>query len=92
MAESVTLFVAVAGVLVLRERADVESSITTHRTWIINPLTYCTVIAAVFVRSAVKHPIEGVLIVIFNLVGMGVYRVRWCKEPVGMERMGQSEG
>jgi hypothetical protein len=85
MAESVTLFAAVAGVLVLRSRAHVDTDPPTHRTWALNPIIYCTVIAAVFVRSAVKHPIEGIVIVIFNLIGTGVYKLRSLQRSVRIE-------
>jgi hypothetical protein len=85
MAESVVTFAAVAGVLVLRARGHVETGTRIHRTWIINPLIYCAVIAFVFVRSAVKHPVEGIVIVIFNLAGMVVYRLRLWERPLTME-------
>lgn len=85
MAESVTLFTAVAGVLVLRSRVHVNQSTRVHRTCIINPISYCVIIAAVFVRSAVRHPVEGVAIFVFNLVGTGVYKLRVLHAPASIE-------
>jgi hypothetical protein len=97
MAEYAILFSAVAGILVLRYRtrfaksscdaSSVDSGpLIHHRTYIINPLVYCTVSAFVVVRSAAKHPFMVIVIVIFYGVGLGVYRLRrlWqSREAVG---------
>ena|SRR5579862_10051425 len=87
MAEHAMLFSAVAGILVLRYRARFAKSswnassaepapLTHHRTYIINPLVYCTVSAFVVLRSAAKHSFMVIAIVIFYGVGLGVYRSR----------------
>jgi hypothetical protein len=83
MAESVTLFAAVAGVLVLRSRARaIDPGSSNNRTCALHALTYCAVIAVVVGRSAVKHPVQGVVIIIFNGVGIGVYQSRWFQRHV----------
>ncbi|KAI9768621.1 MAG: hypothetical protein M1840_004818 [Geoglossum simile] len=87
MAEYVMLFSAVAGILVLRYRSRFAGSscnpspidpipLIHHRTYIINPLIYCIVSAFVIIRSAAKHPLMVIAIVVFYGVGLGVYRSR----------------
>lgn len=77
MAESIMLFAAVAGVLVLRRRArNIDPISLGYRTHVLNPIIYCVVSAVVVVRSVVRHPGQGVVIFIFNSVGLGVYRFK----------------
>lgn len=84
MAESLTLFAAVAGVLVLRLRphSTNEGLSNYPRMRIFNSIIYCTVIAVVIVQSAIEHPVQEVIIIAFHCVGMVVYKLGWLHKPV----------
>jgi hypothetical protein len=79
MAEHIICFGAVAGVLVLRARLRpghhaIDSGLPVHRTFILNPIIYCAISAFVVVNSAVKHAEHGILIALFTLLGVAVYK------------------
>jgi hypothetical protein len=87
MAEHIICFAAVAGVLVLRARSRfghnaIDSGLQAHRTFILNPVIYCSISAFVVMNSATKHPEEGMLIILLNVLGIAVYKSGWWQRLV----------
>jgi hypothetical protein len=85
MAEYVMCFAAVAGVLVLRVRSrsiEPGPGPPIYRTFILNPVLYCVLSVFVVARSAVKHPVQGLVIFVFNGIGVAVYKSRWWQRFV----------
>ncbi|KAL3425178.1 amino acid permease [Phlyctema vagabunda] len=73
MAESTTVCASVLGVLVLRARPNPDENPSGYRTFISNPIIFCSLSVAVVIRSALEHPIQGVIIVAFYISGFSAY-------------------
>ena len=68
MADNAICWVAAFGVLVLRFREQRSRSgdrASTYRTLLFNPLAFCAASGFVVVRSALRHPVQGLILTCF---------------------------
>ncbi|KAE8452143.1 hypothetical protein EG329_001610 [Mollisiaceae sp. DMI_Dod_QoI] len=70
IAEYIFLFFAILGLFILRRKPEIGEPIP--RTWNINPIVFCVCSAFIVLRGVITDPLQGLALLVFNLLGLGL--------------------
>lgn len=86
MSEYIFYFATVSSVFVFRRRTQefaVVGAASVYHTSLINPISFCAASAMIVLRSAIAHPMQVMVIVLFLGCGTTIYRLTWWQRLVG---------